>query len=86
MTSEFMTEPIQIHESCSPGLTMKGVELEQIDNPNSRTGHFWKATSKIGTIFGSEVEGHLEAYGKTKELAIENLNAERKKLYESLWV
>lgn len=77
---------IKIHECCTPGLTMEGVTFEEITNPNSRTGHYWKATQKIGSIFGSEVEGQIEAFGSTKEKAVENLASERQRLNESLWI
>lgn len=73
---------IQIHEDCQPGLTMEGITFELCPNH----GHpCWKATAQIGSIFGAEVEGQLVGIGKTKEIAVERLQKEQKKLYESLW-
>lgn len=71
------------HYDCTPGLTMEGAVLELIPNHGNPC---WKATAQIGTIFGSEVEGQIEAYGSTKEIAIERLGEERRKLHESLWL
>lgn len=80
-----MSEPVHIHQCCTPGLTMDGAVLEHIRNPNSRHGHYWKATARIGSIFGSEVEGELVGYGQTQEQALQRLSEERHKLHESLW-
>lgn len=77
---------IQIHEDKHPGLTMDGVTFEHVINPNSRSGAYFVATAKIGSIFGGEVHGELQGIGTTKEMAIARLEEERKKLYESLWV
>ncbi len=73
----------KIHISKHPGLTMSGANLsEELNCDGSK---YWKATAKIGSIFGSDVEGEIMGIGKTQELALEHLESERKKLYESLW-
>jgi hypothetical protein len=72
----------QIHECCSPGLVMEGVTV--IELPNHGKPCF-KAVSKIGSLFGSEVEGELTGIGATREQALERLKEERAKLYESMW-
>lgn len=83
---DFMNQPdIFYHESKSPGLTMDGVTFEHVVNPNSRSGAYWTATAKIGSIFGADVEGELTGIGTTREMALARLDEERKKLYESLW-
>lgn len=60
-----------------------GVQIEEIHNAHGQ--HYFKATAKIGTIFGSEVEGEISAMGSTEEIALLNLAKERKELHESLW-
>lgn len=69
---------------CHPGLTMKGVIFEERTQPDGIT-KYWRASSPIGTIFGSEVEGECEAFGTTREQALERLHGEIHKLHESLW-
>lgn len=76
-------QPISIHIDCSPGLTLAGAICEEL--PNALGGTYWKATAKIGSIFGSQVEGEICGIGKTREQAIKRLAEERKKLYDSLW-
>ncbi len=70
------------HLDCTPGLTVETVAFHLCPNHGKPC---WKATAKIGSIFGSEVEGELVAIGKTKEIALERLAEERRKLHESLW-
>lgn len=53
---------------------------------NSYGQHYWIAMARIGSIFGSEVEGELKAIGPTKEIALDRLNTEREKLYQSLQI
>lgn len=68
---------------CTPGLTTEGAVVTEVNTAHGQ--HFWKAVAKIGTIFGSEVEGEISAIGSTKEQALEHLAEERRKLHESLW-
>jgi len=75
---------LHIHYDCQPGLIMDGVIIEEINNAHGQ--HYFKVRSKIGYIFGSEVEGELSAIGATKEQALERLAEERKRLYDSLWL
>lgn len=79
-----MSDSIQIHECHEPGLTMNGAVVTEIHSGNGQ--HYFKAVAQIGTIFGAEVHGEIEAIGSTREQALEHLAVERKKLYESLWV
>lgn len=72
-----------IHEDCNIGLQMEGAVVKEIHNAHGQ--HYWKATSKIGTIFGSEVEGEIVGIGATREQALERLKEETRKLAESLW-
>lgn len=65
------------------GLTMQGTTVEEIHNAHGQ--HYWKATAQIGTIFGSEVEGELTGFGRTKEAALAALAKERRDLNDSLW-
>jgi hypothetical protein len=74
---------ITYHEDTNPGLVTGGVVVEEINNAHGQ--HYWKATARIGSIFGAEVEGELTGMGPTKEQALERLKEEREKLYESLW-
>ncbi len=78
-----MKDQIQIHEDASPGLTMEGVVFEHRENHGRPC---CIATAQIGTIFGAEVHGEIKGIGKTQEQALERLQEERKKLYESLWI
>lgn len=71
-----------IHEDCTPGLIMGGVVFELCPNHGRPC---WKAIAQIETIFGSEVEGELVGIGKTKQIALERLAEEKRKLHESLF-
>jgi hypothetical protein len=75
-------ENLQIHMDCQPGLQMDGVTWEQLPNHGQPC---WRATQKIGSIFGSEVDGELHGIGATKDVALERLAEERRQLHESLW-
>ena len=75
--------PIQIHEDKHPGLVMGAAVLTEVQTLDQ---HYWKAVEPIGSLFGSEVQGEIEAYGRTREQALANLEVERNKLYELLWV
>lgn len=79
------SEIIHQHFDCHPGLTMEGVAFEERTQPDGTT-KYWRASSPIGTIFGSEVEGECEGFGATKEQALERLNADIRKLHEILWL
>lgn len=78
-----MSAPLQIHESKSPGLVTGEIHVEEVHSANGQ--HYWKAMAPIGHIFGEPVEGFLTGYGHTREQALEHLEDERNKLYESLW-
>jgi hypothetical protein len=68
------------HFHCdSPGLTTDEPILTQL------AGGEWLAESKIGSIFGSEVEGFIRGVGPTKEAALAALAIDRSNLYESMW-
>lgn len=73
-----------IHACKSPGLTMEGVEIMEVNSCNGQ--RYWKAVQPIGSIFGHEVDGEISAIGSTKEQALEHLSKERNNLYESLWM
>lgn len=45
----------------------------------------WKATEKIGSIFGTEVDGECCGIGATKQKALERLREDQRRLAESLW-
>lgn len=72
-----------MHMDCQPGLIMDGTKVVEIRNAHGQ--HYWKATARIGSIFGADVEGELNGIGRTKEQALQRLEEERKKLYESMW-
>lgn len=67
----------------SPGLTFNGVFIEEVSSCHGQ--HYWKASVRIDSIFGSQVEGGIDAIGPTREKALENLAIERERLYESIW-
>lgn len=71
------------HQCQTVGLTMENAVVTEHHNAHGQ--HYWKAVAQIGTIFGSEVDGELSGYGRTKEQALERLQQERIKLHESLW-
>lgn len=52
---------------------------------NAHGQHYFKAVAQIGSIFGGEVDGEISAIGRTKEEALQHLEQERTKLYDSLW-
>ena len=62
---------------------MEGTRLEEIYNAHDQ--YYWKATAKIGSIFGSKVEGELTGIGPTKEKALERLAQEQKNLHDSMF-
>lgn len=75
-----------IHAFCCSniGITMDGdIKIEEIRNEHGQ--HYFKASQEIGTIFGSEVDGAIEAIGASKQQALERLKEEQKKLADSLW-
>lgn len=80
--SEESKEPCAMHMDCHPGLTVEGVTWEYLPNHGQPC---WRATQQIGTIFGAEVEGQLQGIGLTKELALERLAEERRKLHDSMF-
>jgi len=63
---------IQIHESKSPGLTTSQPTVEEVINPNSRTGRYFDGGEIIGI-------------GRNETEALARLEQERAKFYESLW-
>ena len=76
-------EPLNCFHCDTPGLVMDDLVLTEVNN--SMGQHYWKAKQPIGYIFGSEVDGEIEAFGATKEKCLENLAKERRKLHDSLW-
>lgn len=62
---------------------MHGATVEEIHNAHGQ--HYFKASADIGSIFGYEVHGGIDAIGPTREIALERLKEKRKHLYESLW-
>ena len=70
--------------SCSPGMTISEVVVEEIHNCHGQ--HYFKATATIGSVFGAEVEGsELIGIGRTRELAMERFERAFREAYESLW-
>jgi hypothetical protein len=63
---------------------MEGVTFEERTQPDGVT-KYWRASSPIGSIFGSEVEGECDGFGRTKEQALESLHKSIHNLSESLW-
>lgn len=73
------------HECGTIGLTMGEARAKEILNAHGQ--RYWKATAKIGALFGSAVEGgDLEGIGRTQEEAIERLHNATVEFHESLWV
>ena len=58
---------------------MKGTKIKQLANGS------WQATAKIGSIFGSEVNGRCMGIGETKEKALEALEKDRRELSDAIW-
>lgn len=46
---------------------------------------YWYAERRIGSIFGSVVQGVCSGIGRTKGQALERLQEDEAQLYESLW-
>ncbi len=78
-----MSEKEYSHFDCTPGLTTDGPVVTEITNAHGQ--HYFKAVAQIGTIFGSEVDGHCEGIGATREQALQRLKEDQDKLHESLW-
>lgn len=72
-------------KECRPGMVLNEVVFTEQTQPDGQT-KVWCASQKIGAIFGSVVEGGIQAFGKTKQQALENLKKEQDKLYQSLWI
>lgn len=71
--------------ACSnPGLGLGEVELTEVHSCHGQ--HYWKAVIEIKNVFGSEVDGQIQAIGPTKEKTLERLKEEIKKTYETLWI
>lgn len=83
MTGRIHTKTCSAFVDDSIGLTMQGVTWKE--GTDSFGKHYWQATQQIGTMFGAEVQGEIEAIGLTKEIALERLAVERKKLNDSMW-
>lgn len=65
--------------TCSHvGLTMNNAVVVE-------AGGTWIATARIGSIFGSEVEGELRGVGQSREAALAKLAEAQKDLADSLW-
>lgn len=73
------TEPITYFQDSEIGMTMEAETIKQLPDGS------WLASAKIGSIFGSEVDGELTGKGATKEEALKALKQERKELNDSLW-
>lgn len=78
-----MSEPIIVHEDSHIGLTMEEENVKEVSN--GLGGTCWVATTKIGSIFGSEVEGECRGIGPTREIALKRLKEDQNKLAESIW-
>lgn len=78
-------DKVVVHCDCEPGLVPGDVALEEKTNCDGQS-KYWRASRPIGHIFGAPVEGEIEAFGPTREIALERLREEQRKLYESLWV
>jgi hypothetical protein len=75
-----MNSGISVHIDQTVGLTMDGHHVFQLPDGS------WKATARIGSIFGSEVDGECSGSGSTREAALAALAEDQKHLNESLWV
>lgn len=75
---------LQIHTCESPGLTMEGPVVTEHRNYYGQ--HWFEAVSQIGTIFGAEVHGEIKGIGATQEIALQRLESERARLYETIWL
>lgn len=65
------------------GLTMDGATVTKHSNHDGQP--YYKAVAKIGTIFGSEVDGQCEGIGRTPKEALQRLKEDERKLADSLW-
>ena len=72
------------HECATTGLQMDNVRTEFICNGMGQ--RYWKATAKIGALFGGDVEGgDLEGIGRTEQEALERLHDATVEFHESMW-
>jgi hypothetical protein len=77
-----MSDKPQIHTCNHIGVTFDDVTFELLPNHGKPC---WKATAKIGTLFGSEVEGECLGIGRTKDEALARLKEDQRNLADSLW-
>lgn len=70
---------IQCFMDSEIGMTMEAETIKQLPDGS------WLASAKIGSIFGSEVDGELSGTGPTREVAMAALKQCRKDLNDSLW-
>jgi len=78
---------MDIHIDKNIGQTDDGIRVEQKRNTDGST--YFRAWTKIMTIFGSEINGGegyvIEGFGVTEEQARERLDIELRKFNDSLW-
>lgn len=76
---------IQTHICNNIGATFDDdITFEQKLNCDG-VNKYWIAKQKIGTLFGSEVDGECSGIGNTKEEALKRLEEDKTKLADSLW-
>ena len=74
-----MTMNVNAFQCDSIGLTAGNITIcEQPDGS-------WIARSKIGAIYGVEVDGYITGIGKTKEEALFNYDVDHKSVSSSIW-
>ena len=74
------------HECGTIGLQMNKPHTQFITNGMGQ--RYWKATAKIGALFGHvpDISGDLEGIGRTEREALERLHNATVEFHESMWV
>lgn len=70
---------MKVHVDQEIGASFGDVRVEEVINPNSRTGRYFVATCTPKTAFGSAIEASpLTGIGKTQEIAVQRLSEARR--------
>ena len=68
---------------CQPGMILDSVRIEKRSNCDGTP--YFRATRPITQLFGMDAQGECEGIGRTQEEALQRLQADVDRLYDSLW-
>ena len=68
---------------CRPGMILDCVRMEERTNVDGTL--YFRASRPITQLFGMDANGECEGIGRTQEEALQRLQADVDRLYDSLW-